>query len=510
MDRASGFEPEGCGFDSCKAHQFFMFNSTKIPKEVKDIITSLQKSGYLAYAVGGAVRDVVLGREPKDWDITTSAKPEKILEIFPDSIYENQFGTVGVKTHSDDKSVAIIEVTTFRKEGGYSDFRHPDKVEFSDNLEDDLSRRDFTVNAMAMSLGGEIIDPFGGKEDLKKKLIKTVGLPADRFKEDALRLMRAVRFAAELGFDIEPETFIAIIENSDLLKEIAEERIRDEFVKIIMSAENGPAWGVVQMEKTGLLKNVIPELIEGIGVTQNKHHIYTVWEHNLRALDYASKSNASLEVRLAALLHDVGKPKSKAGEGPDATFHSHEMIGARMARKIMERLKFSNEVANKVVHLVRHHLFYYNVGEVTEAGVRRFISRVGAENIDDLLKIREADRIGSGVPKAVPYKTRHLRFMIDKVRHDPISPKMLKADGIKLMNYLKISPGPKVGMILSILLEEVLDDPNKNEERALLKKAEKLASLNEDELKEMAKKAKEIKQEFEEEEEKEMKKRYKV
>lgn len=484
--------------------------SKKIPSEVKDVLAALEKAGFSAYAVGGAVRDIIIGREPKDWDVATSASPEEIIKIFPDSVYENSFGTVGVKTRSENKSVSVIEVTTFRKEGKYTDFRHPDEVKFSDKLEDDLSRRDFTVNAMAVSSSGEITDPFGGRDDIKKKTIRTVGDPDKRFGEDALRLMRAIRFAAELGFDIDPETFSAIVSNADLLSKIAEERIRDEFAKMMMSEGAGPAWGIVQMEKTGIIKHVIPELLEGIGVTQNKHHIYTVWEHNLRALDYAAKSGASLEVRIASLLHDVGKPRSKAGDGPDATFHSHEMIGAKMAKKIMERLKFSGEISGRVVHLVRHHLFYYNVGEVTEAGVRRFISRVGEENIDDLFKIREADRIGSGVPKAVPYKTRHLRFMIDKVRHDPISPKMLKTDGVKLMEHLKIVPGPKVGMILGILLEDVLDEPNRNDEKHLLKKAEELNKMSEPELADMAKKARETKLEFEAEEEKEMKKKHKV
>lgn len=484
--------------------------SKKIPSEVKDVLAALEKAGFSAYAVGGAVRDIIIGREPKDWDVATSASPEEIIKIFPDSVYENSFGTVGVKTRSENKSVSVIEVTTFRKEGKYTDFRHPDEVKFSDKLEDDLSRRDFTVNAMAVSSSGEITDLFGGRDDIKKKTIRTVGDPDKRFGEDALRLMRAIRFAAELGFDIDPETFSAIVSNADLLSKIAEERIRDEFAKMMMSEGAGPAWGIVQMEKTGIMKHVIPELLEGIGVTQNKHHIYTVWEHNLRALDYAAKSGASLEVRIASLLHDVGKPRSKAGDGPDATFHSHEMIGAKMAKKIMDRLKFSGEISGRVVHLVRHHLFYYNVGEVTEAGVRRFISRVGEENIDDLFKIREADRIGSGVPKAVPYKTRHLRFMIDKVRHDPISPKMLKTDGVKLMEHLKIVPGPKVGMILGILLEDVLDEPNRNDEKHLLKKAEELNKMSESELADMAKKAKEAKLEFEAEEEKEMKKKHKV
>ena len=274
--------------------------SQKIPIEVKDIITALQKEGYSAYAVGGAVRDIIMGREPQDWDVATSAKPDEIIKIFPDNVYENQFGTVGVKTRSEDKIVAVVEVTTFREEGRYSDYRRPDEVKFSDNIQSDLSRRDFTINAMAVSIEGKIIDLFGGQEDIKNKIIKTVGDPEVRFGEDALRLMRAVRFAAELNFNIEPETFRAIIANADLLSKIATERIKDEFIKIIASKDSGPAWGLVQMEKMGLLKYVVPELLEGVGITQNKHHIYTVWEHNLRALDYAAKDGTSFEVRLAA------------------------------------------------------------------------------------------------------------------------------------------------------------------------------------------------------------------
>ncbi|MDD5098774.1 MAG: HD domain-containing protein [Candidatus Colwellbacteria bacterium] len=482
----------------------------KIPKEVREILQKLEEAGFLAYIVGGAARDIVIGREPKDWDITTDAVPEEIISVFPDSVYENKFGTVGVKTRSENKSVAIVEVTTFRVEGGYSDFRHPDRVVFANKIEDDLGRRDFTINAIAVNIKGEIVDPYNGKEDIQKKLIKAVGDPDERFNEDALRLIRAVRFAAELGFDIEGETMDAIVRKSALLKEIAIERIRDEFVKIIMSVGAGPAWGIATLRTLGLLEYVVPELLEGVDVGQNKHHIYTVWEHNLRALDYAAKENCSLEVRIAALLHDVGKPKSKAGEGPDSTFHNHEIIGAKMTAKIMERLHFSKKISDKVIHLVRHHLFYYNVGEVTEAGVRRFIRRVGEEYIEDLFKIREADRIGSGVPKAVPYKTRHLRFMMDKVRRDPILPKMLALNGSEIMNELKLSPGPRVGYILAILLEEVLDDPKKNEKGSLLNRSKELNEVSDKELAIIADKAKSRKEEYEAGVEAEIKKRHKV
>ena len=487
------------------------------------------KAGNEAHIVGGCVRDLLL-RElalsevegPKDWDIATGAKPEDIQKLFPNSVYENEFGTVGVKTGSEDPTLAIIEITTFRKEEKYSDLRHPDKIEFTKTIEEDLARRDFTVNAIAIRCqttnasestnvqNCETIDPFNGQADLGAKLIRAVGEPEKRFSEDALRLMRAVRFASELGFAIEEKTAAAIKENAKLLNKIAKERVRDEFIKIIMSPEKGPYSGILQLEKLGLLEYVIPELREGIGVTQNKHHIYTVWEHNLLALDYAANKNYSLEVRLASLLHDVGKPRSKEGEGPNSTFYSHEIIGAKMTKAILTRLHFSNKIIEKVTHLVRTHLFYYNVGEVTPAGVRRFLARVGEENIEDLLKVREADRIGSGVPKAFPYKLRHLKFMIERVKRDPISPKMLAVKGDEVIKILSISPGPKIGWILGILLEEVLDDPTRNKREYLVSRIKYLGELTDEELKKIADGAKRKKEEFESGIETEMKKKYYV
>jgi len=493
----------------------------QISKEVLDVIGSLKKAGFQAFIVGGSVRDVLIGRKPKDWDVATDAKPEEIQKIFPDSVYENAFGTVGVKTRSAEPALALIEVTTFRHEEKYTDFRHPDKVEFAKTIEEDLARRDFTINALALKVESrkskvessetcdcEITDPFGGQEDLKKKIVKAVGNPDVRFNEDALRLVRAVRFAAELKFEIEGKTAEAIKKYAHLLEAIAKERIRDEFVKIIMSGNGGPAWGVFQLEELGLLKNIIPELREGISVGQNKHHIYTVWDHNLRALNYSSESGYDLEIRLASLLHDVGKPRVKVGDGPDSTFYAHEIAGAKMTAKIMDRLHFSKKISDKVVHLVRQHLFYYNVDEVTEAGVRRFLSRVGVENVSDLLKVREADRIGSGVPKAVPYKTRHLLFMIEKVKTDPISPKMLKVDGADLMKILNIPPGPRIGWILAILLEEVLDDPKKNIKEDLESRIRDLEKLPDGELLRLSKSAREKKEEFESGAEEEMKRKF--
>lgn len=499
----------------------------QIPKEVVSVAKELSQAGFSAYLVGGCVRDLLLVelglsevKGPKDWDLTTNAKPEEIQKVFstfagatadkPATVYENEFGTVGIKTDSENPKLKIIEVTTFRIEGKYSDKRHPDEIKFVKTVEEDLSRRDFTVNALALStvegMAGEIIDPFGGQKDLKNKVLRAVGEPEKRFQEDALRLMRAVRLAAEFGFGIEPETEKAIKTNSSLLKQIAKERVRDELTKLLMT-KNAKS-GVQMLEDLKLLEWVMPELREGIDVGQNKHHIYSVWEHNLLSLDYAAQKEFSLELRLASLLHDVGKPRTKRGEGESSTFHGHEIVGARMTKKILENLKFAREVVEKVTHLVRYHLFYYNVGEVTEAGVRRFISRVGVEHIDDLIKLRQSDRIGSGVPKAVPYKIRHLLFMIDKVRKDPISPKMLKINGLKIMEILEIQPGPRVGWFLGILLDEVLEDPQKNTETYLEKRLVELGKLQDAELLKMFEKSKEVKLEFEQSEEDEIKQKY--
>jgi len=481
-----------------------------IPNEVKDITSILIKAGYKAYVVGGSVRDLLLGKEPKDWDIATDAKPEEIQKLFPESVYENQFGTVGIKTGSEDRKLAVVEITTFRKEETYSDLRHPDLVTFTKTIEEDLSRRDFTINAIALSKEGEIVDPFNGQDDLKNKIIRAVGDPRKRFSEDALRLIRAVRFATELGFNIEEETESAVKSHAKLLGKIAKERVRDEFTKIIMSSGQGPKWGVEELENLNLLEFILPELREGIGVTQNKHHVYTVWDHNILSLDYAAKENYGAEIRIASLMHDIGKPRTKEGEGPDSTFYNHEVVGAEMAKEALNRLRFSKDVIKKVTHLIRYHMFYYNVDEVTEAGVRRFLYRVGAGNVDDLIKLREADRIGSGVPKAVPYKLRHLMFMIERVKRDPISHKMLEVDGNLLMQVLGIEPGPRVGWILAILLEGVIDDPQKNEKNLLLKQAKELDKLSDEDLEKQARSAENAKSEFESGIEQEMKKKYHV
>ncbi|MDO8574791.1 MAG: HD domain-containing protein [bacterium] len=481
--------------------------SLEIPKEVKEIIKTLEDTSFEAYAVGGCVRDFILGREPYDWDITTNAKPEQIQKIFKKSVYENDFGTVAINTESADPKLKIIEITTYRVEEKYTDKRHPDSVKFTSKLENDLARRDFTVNAIAYD-GKKFIDPYGGQKDITSKTIRTVGNPDERFNEDALRLMRAVRFAVQLGFNIEEKTAEAIRKNSGDLVAISKERIRDEFSKIIMSMN--AKIGIEILSKFGLLKHIAPEIEEGIGVGQNKHHIYTVWEHNIRALDWAATHGYKLENRIASLLHDVGKPRTKNGDGPNSTFYNHEVAGAKMAAKILERLKFPKKFIEKVVLLVRYHLFYYNVEEVTENSVRRLVRNVGPENMDDLLEVRIADRKGSGVPKAEPYKLRHLRAVIEKVSHDPISVKMLKINGDVLMKELKIEPGQKIGYLLNILLDEVLDEPKKNIKEHLTARAVELNKLPTTELEKMYKIAQTKTREVAEEEFRSIKKKYYV
>jgi poly(A) polymerase/tRNA nucleotidyltransferase (CCA-adding enzyme) len=466
-----------------------------IPKEVKNVIEGLQKAGFGAYIVGGCVRDFLVDKEPQDWDITTNAKPEEIQKVFPDSFYENNFLTVTARTKSKKQELSEIEITTYRLEAKYSDKRHPDEVKYAKTLQEDLSRRDFTINAIAMDGKKKIIDLFEGQKDLKNKIIKTVGNPEERFLEDALRMLRAVRFAVTLNFKIEKNTAEAIKKNSIWLEAISQERIKDEFVKIIMS--DNAEEGIELLRELNLLKYIIPELLDNYGISQNKHHIYDCYQHAIKSLGYTAKKKFNMHVRLAALLHDIAKPKVKAGEGENATFYNHEVVGAKITFQILNRLKFSKKDVEKITKLVRFHLFYYNVDEVGESSVRRLVKNVGSENMEELLQVRQADRIGSGVPKAEPYKLRHLKYLIDKVSQDPISAKMLEINGNDLMEILKIKPGPKIGQILDILLGYVLDDPKKNKKEFLHKEAEKLDKLSEKELQKMAEKSKQEKQEVE-------------
>ncbi|MCR4261017.1 MAG: HD domain-containing protein, partial [Candidatus Colwellbacteria bacterium] len=387
------------------------------------------------------------------------------------------------------------------------DKRHPDEVVFSKSIEDDLARRDFTVNAIAIDMieSEEPIDPFGGRGDLKKKIIKAVGDAHERFGEDALRLMRAVRLSAQLGFQIEGKTLEAIKKEAKSINDIALERVRDELSKLLMS--QGATDGIRLLQGTGLLGEIIPELSEGVGVEQNKHHIYDVFEHNVHSLEYAVEKDFSLDLRLASLLHDVGKvgtrewkndsrgEKMKNGKMGDWTFYQHQYLGEKLSKDILNRLKYPKEVVKRVALLVREHMFVYDPEVVTEKGVRRLIKRVGEENVDALIKVREADRIGSGVPKAQPYRLRHLQAMIEKAKEEPVGVKQLKVDGNLLIKELQMDPGPRMGQILAVLLEEVIDDPKKNTKSSLTKRAKELDALSDKELGAFSKRAKEAAQE---------------
>ncbi|MFA5746973.1 MAG: HD domain-containing protein [Candidatus Paceibacterota bacterium] len=465
-----------------------------IPKEVKFVLDGLKAKGFQAYVVGGCVRDLLSKRKPADWDVTTDATPEQVSAIFPDNFSDNKFGTVTAIVESEDPTLREIEVTPFRTEQNYTDRRHPDEVKWAKTIEEDLSRRDFTVNAIALDeTDGQVslIDLFEGQKDLKAKIIRTVGKAEERFNEDALRMLRAIRFSVSLnsGWEIEAKTKKAIKDNAHLLQEISQERIKEELSKMIASDQ--PAEGIEALRETGLLKYILPELLEGYKVGQNKHHVYDVYEHSIRCLAFAAKKKFNFHVRMAALLHDIGKPRTKRGEGSDSTFYGHDIVGARMARQALSRLKFSNKDAEKITLLVRFHLFYYNVDEVGESSIRRLVRNVGMENIEELLQVRMADRIGSGCPKAEPYKLRHLKYLIEKVAQDPISAKMLKADGKDVMDILVIKPGPKIGQILDILLGIVLLDPAKNDKEFLAEKIKELGQLSEAELMKMAQDAKE-------------------
>lgn len=505
-----------------------------LPKEIQETLKKLEAAGFEAFVVGGCVRDLLLGQKPKDWDITTSAKPEEIQKIFPDSFYENKFGTVGVKASDKENllnaevgsaEVEIIEITTYRIESKYSDKRHPDEIRFASEIDEDLKRRDFTINALAMDKGGKITDLFEGQEDLKNKLIRAVGQPEERFEEDALRLLRAIRFAIELNFDIEEETLEAIKEKAGLIEAIAKERIRDEILKIIQHTpwekikrrsnevtekelKIGPARAFELMREAGLLKYVLPEFEDGYGVGQNKHHIFSVWEHNLRAFTYAVKENFNLHVRLGALFHDIAKPHTKKGDGPDSTFYGHDVVGGKMVEKIMERMKFPKKDIEKVVLLVRFHLFQSDPEKITDSAVRRVLRNVGPENIWDLIDVRLCDRIGSGVPKAEPYRLRKFLVMLEKAMREPVSLKELKINGSEIMESLGIQPGPRVGFILNALMNEILEEPEKNEKEHLHSRAGQLNKMSDDELKKFSDQAKKKMENIEYEKEEETKKKY--
>lgn len=456
-----------------------------VPEAVSQITKTLKKAGFEAFLVGGCVRDLLLGRKPKDWDVTTNAKPEQIIALFEHTYYENTYGTVGIVNDDvTDETLQVIEVTPYRSEGHYSDKRHPDSVNFGNSLEEDLKRRDFTINALALDYEeGKLVDLYEGQNDLKKGIIRTVDDPDQRFSEDSLRMIRALRFSAELDFQIEENTAISLIKNRELLKYVSQERIRDEFVKIILS--KNPKKGLELAKEARMMSFIVPELEETYSIGQNKAHKYDVFEHLLRTLQCAADKGYVLDIRLAALFHDIGKPRSKrwSEEKKEPTFYGHDVISARMAETILDRLKFPRKIIEDVVKLVRWHMFFSDTEQITLSAVRRMIVNVGRERIWDLMNIRVCDRVGTGRPKENPYRLRKYKSMVEEALHDPISVNMLKIDGNDIVSITKSQPSPRIGFILHALLEEVLEDPTLNIKEYLTKRALELNDLTNDELK---------------------------
>jgi poly(A) polymerase/tRNA nucleotidyltransferase (CCA-adding enzyme) len=473
----------------------------RIPTEISTVSSGLRQAGFEAYLVGGCVRDLIIGREPKDWDITTNATPEQIQAVFPDSFYENDYGTVGIKTDSEDARLAIVEVTPYRTESGYSDKRRPDKVEFGTSLLEDLARRDFTVNAIALDESkGHIVDPYDGQKDIKDKLIRAVGNPPERFNEDALRMLRAVRLVAELGFGIDGATAAAIGENNKHLSLVSRERVRDELVRILNSKE--PMSALVLAQKLGILEFISPDLIRGVGVEQNQAHSYDVFEHLMRTMQHAADKDWDFDIRLAGLFHDVSKPETRrwSDEKKEWTFHGHEVVGSRVTKKALEDLHFSRETIDKVTKLVRWHMFFSDPEQITLSAVRRMIKNVGEENIWDLLNLRICDRIGTGRPKEQPFRFRKYKAMVEQALRDPISVGMLKTGGEHIMSKFHVEPGPRIGWTLNALLEEILDDSAKNTSEYLDKRTEELLKMSEDELRKLGEAGKQRREAAEDEE----------
>jgi tRNA nucleotidyltransferase (CCA-adding enzyme) len=447
-----------------------------LPQPAQEIIHSLQKAGFEAYAVGGSVRDLLTGKATKGWDFTTNAKPEEILRIFPDSYCDNQFGTVGVKMNdgiNTEEVLDIYEITTYRSEEGYKDHRHPDKISWGITLREDLSRRDFTINAIAFD-GKNIIDPYDGQKDLEKKIIRTVGNPGDRFKEDALRLMRAVRIATEAGCTIELHTFDAIKENVSLLKQISSERIRDELLKLL--ASDHPADGIMLLKNAGILDLILPELAPAFSVQQKspkRHHMYDVGTHSVMALKYCPSKDPV--VRFATLLHDIGKIKTfRKDETGLITFYNHEVVSARVAKTITMRLKFSNKQTEKIVTLIRWHQFTVDERQ-TDSALRRFIRRTGKENLDDMLALRIGDRLGGGAAES-SWRLELYKKRLIEVQKQPFSVTDLKIDGNDVMKTYGCPPGPIVGQALNALFADVEKGILKNTKEALLARLAELQS----------------------------------
>lgn len=477
----------------------------QIPPHVLDIYKTFQSHGFSIYFVGGCVRNLLMGRTVKDWDIATNATPEEILKLFPNGFYDNTFGTVGIPiSHSGVATTTIeshaqtadaiatlqhdkkqvVEVTTFRTEHGYSDKRRPDKVEWGKTIEEDLSRRDFTMNAIALRLTSfaqgkpsehEFIDPFNGQQDIENKIIRAVGNPQERFKEDALRLLRAVRFATELSFTIEENTWKELVNDASLIQHVSGERIRIELLRIL--ASDYPYDGIMLLRNAELLNHILPELVEGFGVEQarpGRHHTSDVFTHNVLSLKFCPSKDPI--VRFATLIHDIGKPRVAAtDEHGLVIFHNHEIVGAKIAREICDRLKFSKKERDKIVTLIRWHMFTVDE-KITDAAVRRFIRRIGVENVKDMMDLRVGDRLGGGTQTAESWRLKLFKKRIeDQLQPAPFGINDLAIDGHDIMKELNMKPGPKIGEILQKLFEEVDEDLSKNTKTYLLERIKALS-----------------------------------
>lgn len=473
-----------------------------LPEEINTIIKTFIDANKKLYLVGGSVRNMLIYKDKaleniKDWDMTTDATPEEMLEMFPKAFYDNAFGTVGIPVKSiiETEHPGVIEITTFRTERGYIDRRHPSEVAWGKTIEEDLSRRDFTMNAIAFELtnktvipdsdrgsmdsrlrGNDInlIDPFHGQEDIENKLIRAVGNPNQRFKEDALRLIRAIRFAAQLGFQLEGKTLQAISEDAALLEAIAKERVRDELMKLL--ASEYPYEGIMLLKNTGLLAHMLPELLEGIGVSQSRpgrHHKDDVFTHNVLSLRFCPSTDPV--VKFATLIHDVGKPRvASADEDGYVIFHNHEIVGARMAYAICERLRLSKKEREKVTKLIRWHMFTVDE-HITDSAVRRFIRRVGVENVKDMMDLRVGDRLGGGTQTAESWRLKLFKKRVEEqLAPAPFSIKDLAINGNDIMQELNVKPSRQIGELLQKLFEEVDEDLEKNTREYLLKRVKQI------------------------------------
>jgi len=465
-----------------------------IPSYVLKVGRMLTKEGYEVYLVGGALRDIIMGKIPHDYDLATDALPDELLEIFPKSVSTGaKFGTVLALVPDAEGENKQVEVTTFRSESDYIDGRWPSKVEFVNDLNLDLGRRDFTINAMALDLSSgnlesdemeqewEIQDPFGGITDINLKLIRAVGTPIERFKEDGLRAFKACRLASQLDFEIEEETFEAIKQSIPVAKQVSMERIRDEFMKLLLNSPK-PSKGIELMRQTGLLNIFLPELLEGYGVEQKLYHSHDVYWHSLRTCDAAEDS-----VKLAALFHDIAKPRTDMGNGH---FYGHDSVGTQMVEEIMKRLKFSKTEIERTKALVRNHMFYYphTEGEVdrekmdklmltqwSDSAVRRFLKRVGEENVEDLFKLRIADASSNPNTAFKPEEITELQKHISKVRQEDMALKITDLDiNGEDLKSIGVEPGKKMGDILNKLLDMVIEDPLLNTKEKLLEEARRM------------------------------------